>query len=163
MYCLNDRKSYVSQLCNKSDGPRQKTIERVATSIVKKQQNFFKKGPKHLKPMVLKDVANEIGMHESTVSRVTSNKYMHTPIGMFELKYFFNTGIGGKNGGVDVAGEVLKLKIKELVEAENPKKPLSDQKIADVLSREDVKVARRTVAKYREMLGILSSSKRKVK
>ena len=88
---------------------------------------------------------------------------MHTPIGMFELKYFFNTGIGSKNGGTDVAGEVLKLKIKDLIEAENAKKPLSDQKIADVLSREDVKVARRTVAKYREMLGILSSSKRKIK
>lgn len=147
----------------KSIQNRQKTIEKVATSIVRRQQNFFKKGPRHLKPMILKDIANEIGMHESTVSRVTSNKYMHTPIGMFELKYFFNTGIGGKNGGIDVAGEVLKLKIKELVENENPKKPLSDQKIADLLSREDVKVARRTVAKYRESLGILSSSKRKVK
>ncbi|OIQ18982.1 MAG: RNA polymerase sigma-54 factor [Bacteriovorax sp. MedPE-SWde] len=147
----------------KSIGNRQKTIERVAKSIVKKQQKFFKKGPKYLTPMILKDVANEIGMHESTVSRVTSNKYMHTPIGMFELKYFFNTGIGGKNGGVDVAGEVLKLKIKELIAAENEKKPLSDQKIADILSREDVKVARRTVAKYRELLGILSSAKRKIK
>ncbi len=147
----------------KSIQNRQRTIEKVAKSIVKKQQNFFKKGPKHLKPMILKDVANEIGMHESTVSRVTSGKYMHTPIGMFELKYFFSSGIGGKNGGVDVVGEVLKIKIKELVAAENPKKPLSDQKIADLLSREDVKVARRTVAKYRESLGILSSSKRKVK
>ncbi len=147
----------------KSIQNRQRTIEKVAKSIVKKQQNFFKKGPKHLKPMILKDVANEIGMHESTVSRVTSGKYMHTPIGMFELKYFFSSGIGGKNGGVDVVGEVLKIKIKELVEAENPKKPLSDQKIADLLSREEVKVARRTVAKYRESLGILSSSKRKVK
>ncbi len=147
----------------KSIQNRQRTIEKVAKSIVKKQQNFFKKGPKHLKPMILKDVANEIGMHESTVSRVTSGKYMHTPIGMFELKYFFSSGIGGKNGGVEVVGEVLKIKIKELVEAENPKKPLSDQKIADLLSREEVKVARRTVAKYRESLGILSSSKRKVK
>jgi len=113
--------------------------------------------------MVLKNIANEIGMHESTVSRVTTNKYMHTPIGLFELKYFFNTGIGGKDGGVDISSEVLKLKIKELVENENPKKPLSDQKIAELLSRDDVKVARRTVAKYREVLGILSSSKRKVK
>jgi RNA polymerase sigma-54 factor len=113
--------------------------------------------------MVLKDIANEIGVHESTVSRVTSNKYMHTPIGMFELKYFFNTGVGGKNGGADVASEVLKLKIKDLIANENPKKPLSDQKIVDLLGREDVVIARRTVAKYRDMLGILSSSKRKVK
>jgi RNA polymerase sigma-54 factor len=147
----------------KSIQNRQKTIEKVAKAVVRRQQMFFKKGPKELKPMVLKDIANEIGMHESTVSRVTSGKYMHTPNGMFELKYFFNSGIGGKNGGVDVAGEVLKLKIKELCDNENPKKPLSDQKIADILSREDVKVARRTVAKYREMLGILSSSKRKIK
>jgi RNA polymerase sigma-54 factor len=147
----------------KSIQNRQRTIDKVSKAIVRQQQEFFKKGPKFLKPMVLKDIANEIGMHESTVSRVTSNKYMHTPIGLFELKYFFNSGLGGKNGGVDIAGEVLKLKIKELVANENEKKPLSDQKIADLLSREDVKVARRTVAKYREILGILSSSKRKVK
>lgn len=147
----------------KSVQTRQKTIYRVAIEIVKQQQDFFKKGPKFLKPMILKDIANEIGMHESTVSRVTTNKYMHTPIGLFELKYFFNSGVGGKDGGIDVSGEVLKLKIKELIANENPKKPLSDQKIADLLSRDDVKVARRTVAKYREMLGILSSSKRKVK
>ncbi|AYF45414.1 MULTISPECIES: RNA polymerase factor sigma-54 [Halobacteriovorax] len=147
----------------KSINKRQRTIDQVAKSIVKKQQQFFKKGPKHLKPMVLKDVANELGVHESTVSRATSNKYMHTPIGMFELKYFFNAGIGGDKGGVDAVGEVVKLKIKELVDNENPKKPLSDQKIADLLSQEEMKVARRTVAKYRESLGILSSSKRKVK
>ena len=147
----------------KSVQTRQKTIYRVAIEIVKQQQDFFKLGPKYLKPMILKDIANEIGMHESTVSRVTTNKYMHTPIGLFELKYFFNSGVGGKDGGIDVSGEVLKLKIKELIANENPKKPLSDQKIADLLSRDDVMVARRTVAKYREMLGILSSSKRKVK
>jgi RNA polymerase sigma-54 factor len=147
----------------KSIQNRQRTIQKVSIAIVRQQQDFFKKGPKFLKPMVLKNIANEIGMHESTVSRVTNNKYMHTPIGLFELKYFFNTGIGGKAGGVDISSEVLKLKIKELLANENPKKPLSDQKIADLLSRDDVKVARRTVAKYREVLGILSSSKRKVK
>ncbi len=147
----------------KSIQNRQKTINKVAKAIVSQQQDFFKKGSKYLKPMILKDIANEIGMHESTVSRVTTNKYMHTPIGLFELKYFFNAGIGGKNGGIDVSGEVLKIKIKELIANEAPKKPLSDQKIADLLSRDDVKVARRTVAKYREMLGILSSSKRKKK
>lgn len=145
----------------KSIQTRQKTIYRVAESIVRRQQEFFKKGPKYLKPMILKNIAEEIGMHESTVSRVTTNKYMHTPIGLFELKYFFSTGLGGKNGGTDVASEVLKLKIKELVGNENPKKPLSDQKIADLLGQGDVKVARRTVAKYREALGILPSSKRK--
>jgi RNA polymerase sigma-54 factor len=147
----------------KSIQNRQRTIQKVSIAIVRQQQDFFKKGPKFLKPMVLKNIANEIGMHESTVSRVTNNKYMHTPIGLFELKYFFNTGIGGKGGGVDISSEVLKLKIKELLANENPKKPLSDQKIAELLSRDDVKVARRTVAKYREVLGILSSSKRKVK
>lgn len=145
----------------KSIQHRQKTIYRVAKSIVSKQQDFFKKGRKYLVPMILKDVANEIGVHESTVSRVTSNKFMHTPGGMYELKYFFNTGVGGKNGGLDVSSEVLKIKIAEMIKAENPKKPLSDQKIAELLSREDVKLARRTVAKYRENLAILPSSKRK--
>lgn len=147
----------------KSIQNRQRTIEKVSNAIVRKQQDFFKKGPRFLKPMVLKDVANEIGMHESTVSRVTTNKYMHTPIGLFELKYFFNTGIGGKNGGVDISSEALKIKMKSLIDNENPARPLSDQKIAELLSREGVEVARRTVAKYREMMGILSSAKRKVK
>ncbi len=147
----------------KSVQNRQRTIYKVSQAIVRQQQDFFKRGPKFLKPMILRDIAAEIGMHESTVSRVTTNKYMHTPIGLFELKYFFNSGLGGKDGGMDVSSEVLKLKIKELIANEPPKKPLSDQKIADLLSRDDVKVARRTVAKYREGLDILSSSKRKVK
>jgi RNA polymerase sigma-54 factor len=147
----------------KSIQNRQKTIEKVSKAIVSKQQDFFKKGPKYLKPMVLKDVANEIGMHESTVSRVTTNKYMHTPLGTFELKYFFNTGIGGKDGGVDIASEVLKLKIKAIFEGENTQKPFSDQKVVEILARENLTVARRTVTKYREMLGIDPSSKRKEK
>jgi RNA polymerase sigma-54 factor len=147
----------------KSIQNRQKTIEKVSKAIVAKQQEFFKKGPKYLKPMVLKDVANEIGMHESTVSRVTTNKYMHTPLGTFELKYFFNTGIGGKDGGVDIASEVLKLKIKAIFDGENPTKPLSDQKVVEILARENLTVARRTVTKYREMLGVAPSSKRKEK
>lgn len=145
----------------KSIENRQKTIEKVAIAILKYQPEFFKKGATHLKPMILKDIANEIGVHESTVSRVTNNKYVHTPLGTFELKYFFNAGIGGKNGGIDIAGESLKLKIKELIDNEDRKRPLSDQKIADILSKSDIKVARRTVAKYRESLSILSSSKRK--
>lgn len=145
----------------KSIENRQKTIYKVANSIVRTQQEFFKKGPAFLKPMILKDIAGEIGMHESTVSRVTTNKYMHTPIGTFELKYFFNAGIGGKNGGIDIAGESLKLKIKEMIGNEDPKRPLSDQKISELLSTKDIIVARRTVAKYREMMGIAPSSKRK--
>lgn len=145
----------------KSIENRQKTIYKVAESIVRTQQEFFKKGPAFLKPMILKDIANEIGMHESTVSRVTTNKYMHTPIGTFELKYFFNAGIGGKNGGIDIAGETLKLKIKEMISNEDPKRPLSDQKISELLSTKDIIVARRTVAKYREMMSIAPSSKRK--
>ncbi len=145
----------------KSIENRQKTIYKVANSIVRTQQEFFKKGPAFLKPMILKDIANEIGMHESTVSRVTTNKFMHTPIGTFELKYFFNAGIGGKNGGIDIAGESLKLKIKEMIGHEDSKRPLSDQKISELLSTKDIIVARRTVAKYREMMGIAPSSKRK--
>ncbi len=145
----------------KSIENRQKTIYKVANSIVRTQQEFFKKGPAFLRPMILKDIANEIGMHESTVSRVTTNKFMHTPIGTFELKYFFNAGIGGKNGGIDIAGESLKLKIKEMINHEDPKRPLSDQKISELLSTKDIVVARRTVAKYREMMGIAPSSKRK--
>ncbi len=145
----------------KSIENRQKTIYKVANSIVSTQQEFFKKGPAHLKPMILKDIANEIGMHESTVSRVTTNKFMHTPIGTFELKYFFNAGIGGKNGGIDIAGESLKLKIKEMIGNEDGRRPLSDQKISELLSTKDIIVARRTVAKYREMMGIAPSSKRK--
>ena len=147
----------------KSIQNRQQTIMKVSKAIVAQQQEFFHKGVEFLKPMVLKNIAEEIGMHESTVSRVTTNKYMHTPIGLFELKYFFNSGVGGKGGGVDISCEVLKLKIKALVENESVAKPLSDQKLAELLSRDGVKIARRTVAKYREMLGILSSSKRKVR
>jgi RNA polymerase sigma-54 factor len=147
----------------KSIENRQRTIKKVAQAIVKYQKEFFKKGPAFMKPMVLKDIANEIEMHESTVSRVTTNKYMHTPIGTFELKYFFSAGIGGDKGGVDIASEALKLKIKKLVDSEDPRKPLSDQKIVELLKKDDVQVARRTIAKYREMLHIPSSSKRRRK
>lgn len=146
----------------KSIENRQRTIEKVAKAIVKYQPDFFRKGPSALKPMILKDIAAEIGMHESTVSRVTTNKYMHTAIGIFELKYFFNAGIGGKNGGIDIAGESLKLKIKELIENEVPGRPLSDQRISKLLEIQDIVVARRTVAKYREMMNILPSARRKV-
>lgn len=144
----------------KSIHQRQRTIYKVTESIVKHQQDFFEKGPGHIKPMILRDIANDIGMHESTVSRVTTNKYVHTPRGIFELKYFFNSGIS-KTDGDSLASESVKLKIKNLVSDEDEKNPLSDQKIVELLKKDGIQIARRTVAKYRDMLKILPSSKRK--
>lgn len=144
----------------KSIHQRQRTIYKVAESIVKHQPEFFEKGPAFIKPMILRDIANDIEMHESTVSRVTTAKYMHTPQGIFELKYFFNSGIQ-KEGGGSLASESVKLKIKRLVQAEDPAKPLSDQKLVNLLKEDGIQIARRTVAKYREVLKILPSSKRK--
>jgi RNA polymerase sigma-54 factor len=140
---------------------RQKTIYKVTESIVKHQKDFFDKGVGYLKPMILKDVAADIGMHESTVSRVTTNKFVHTPVGIFELKYFFNSSISSADGGADVASEAVKEKIRQMVSKEDATKPLSDQRIVELLRAENIDIARRTVAKYRDMLGILSSSKRK--
>ncbi len=145
----------------KSIQQRQKTIYKVTESIIKHQQEFFEKGSAYIRPMILKDIANDIEMHESTVSRVTTNKYVHTPLGVFELKYFFNSGISRSDGGDSLASESVKLKIKGLVTKENPKKPLSDQKIVELLKKEGLQIARRTVAKYRDVLGILPSSQRK--
>ncbi len=139
---------------------RQRTIYKVTESIVKKQREFLDHGVQHLKPMVLRDVAEDIGMHECTVSRVTTSKYVHTPQGVFELKYFFNSGIINSDGE-GVSSESIKNKIKQLIDKENPKKPLSDQKLVAILKEDDVIVARRTVAKYRESLGLLSSSGRR--
>ncbi|MBI3556512.1 MAG: RNA polymerase factor sigma-54 [Deltaproteobacteria bacterium] len=140
---------------------RQKTIYKVTESIVKHQRDFFDKGVGYLKPMILKDVAADIGMHESTVSRVTTNKFVHTPVGIFELKYFFNSSISSADGGADVASEAVKEKIRQMVSKEDATRPLSDQRIVELLRAENIDIARRTVAKYRDMLGILSSSKRK--
>ncbi len=139
---------------------RQRTIIKVAESILKFQREFFDKGIAHLKPLILRDVAEDIGMHESTVSRVTTSKYVHTPQGIYELKFFFNSGISRTNGE-DLASQAVKSKIKELVGAEDSKRPHSDQKIVELLKKGGIDIARRTVAKYREQLGILSSSKRK--
>lgn len=144
----------------KSIHQRQRTIYKVTESIVKHQQDFFEKGPGFIKPMILRDIASDIGMHESTVSRVTTNKYVHTPRGIFELKYFFNSGIS-KTDGDSLASESVKLKIKTLVGGEDDKNPLSDQKIVELLKKDGIQIARRTVAKYRDMLRILPSSKRK--
>src|SRR3989338_2340722 len=139
---------------------RQRTIYKVTESIVKHQLDFLEKGLERLKPMVLRDVAQDIGMHESTVSRVTTNKYVHTPQGIFELKYFFNSSIG-RMGDVEVASESVKDKIKKMVTSEDVRHPHSDQKIVEMLQADGINIARRTVAKYREMLNILPSSKRK--
>lgn len=144
----------------KSIHQRQRTIYRVTESIVKHQRDFFDKGSGFIKPMVLRDIANDIGMHESTVSRVTTAKYVHTPQGIFELKYFFNSGINTSDGE-SLASESVKLKIKELISKEDPKNPLSDQQIVEVLKKEGIEIARRTVAKYRDVLKILPSSRRK--
>lgn len=140
---------------------RQKTIYKVTEAIVRRQRDFFDKGVQMLKPMILKDVANDIGMHESTISRVTTNKYVHTPVGIFELKYFFNSSIQSSDGSEALASEAVKEKLRQLVSKEDPRNPLSDQKIVELLAKENIDIARRTVAKYRDMLGILSSSKRK--
>lgn len=140
---------------------RQKTIYKVTEAIVRRQRDFFEKGVQHLKPMILKDVANDIGMHESTISRVTTNKFVHTPVGIFELKYFFNSSINATDGSDALASEAVKEKIRQMIAKEDQKNPLSDQKIVELLRSENIDIARRTVAKYRDMLGILSSGKRK--
>lgn len=139
---------------------RQRTILKVTRSILKFQNEFFEKGAQHLRPLILRDVAQDIEMHESTVSRVTTNKYVHTPQGIYELKYFFNAGISRSDGG-ELASESVKQKIKKLVATEDPRRPASDQKLVELLADDGIDIARRTVAKYREQLGILSSSKRK--
>ncbi|MGE3975660.1 MAG: RNA polymerase factor sigma-54 [Bdellovibrionales bacterium] len=139
---------------------RQRTIYKVTESIVRHQREFFDKGPAFIRPMILRDIASDIGMHESTISRVTTSKYVHTPRGIFELKYFFNSGIARTSGDA-LASESVKLKIKEMIAKEDPKSPLSDQKIVEILQKEGIEIARRTVAKYRDMLAILPSSKRK--
>jgi RNA polymerase sigma-54 factor len=143
----------------KSIQQRQQTIFRVTESIVKFQRAFFEHGVSHLKPLVLKDVADDIGMHESTVSRVTTEKYVHTPQGLFELKFFFTSGI--KTDAGDISSSSVKDQIKNIIAAESPANPISDQQIVDVLKAKNIDIARRTVAKYRETLGIPSSSQRK--
>jgi RNA polymerase sigma-54 factor len=144
----------------KSIQQRQRTIYRVAKSIVRFQKDFLDNGIEYLKPLVLRDVADDISMHESTISRVTTNKYMQTPQGLYELKYFFNSGLS-TSGGDFVASESVKNRIREIIEKEDPRKPLSDQKIAEMLMVETVNIARRTVTKYREILRLGSSSERK--
>jgi RNA polymerase sigma-54 factor len=145
----------------KSVDQRQKTIHKVATSIINFQREFLDQGIEYLRPLVLRDVANDIGMHESTVSRVVNNKYMHTPQGVFELKYFFHSGISSSYGE-SVSSVTIKQRIRKIIENEDPRKPLSDSKIVSILQKEGLMLARRTIAKYREELKIPTSNQRKV-
>lgn len=139
---------------------RQRTIYKVTKSIVKFQREFLDKGIQSLKPLVLRDVAEDIQMHESTISRVTHNKYVHTPQGIYELKYFFNAGITSTQGET-MASESVKSLVREIIAKEDPKKPYSDEKLVQILQRMHIHIARRTVSKYREMMKILSSNERR--
>ena len=156
---LNEKMQSASWLI-KSIQQRQKTIYLVMESILKFQREFFEKGIAYLRPLILKDIAEDIEMHESTISRVTTNKYAYTPQGLFELKYFFNSSIE-RTGGNSMASASVKDKIRILIENEDPENPLSDDKIALILQDSDLQIARRTVAKYRKVLNILPSNKRK--
>ena len=144
----------------KSLQSRNETLLKVARVIVDRQRGFFDHGPEAMRPLVLHDVAGEVGMHESTVSRVTTNKYMMTPRGIFELKYFFSSHVGTADGGTCSATAIRSL-IRKIVEAEPPDRPISDSKIADILLEQGINIARRTIAKYRESLNIPPSSQRK--
>ncbi|MDP2644754.1 MAG: RNA polymerase factor sigma-54 [Desulfobacterales bacterium] len=162
----NQTKEYIQEKLRsaawliRSIHQRQKTIYKVMESILKFQKEFFEKGVIYLKPMVLKDVAQDIGMHESTISRVTTNKYAFTPQGIFELKYFFNSSIN-RIHGESVSSASVQEKIRQLVENEDGKQPYSDCQIAEILKEDNIDIARRTIAKYREMMKLLPSNKRK--
>ena len=161
-----EEKDYIKERLDSADFlirsiyKRQKTIHKVMEAILRRQRRFFDEGSEHLLPMVLRDVADEIGVHESTVSRVTTNKYVQCPHGIFELKYFFSAGIQ-RTSGMDLAAEAVKEKLRRLVADEDTKKPYSDSKLVKLLAEQNIKIARRTVAKYREALGILPSTQRK--
>jgi RNA polymerase sigma-54 factor len=144
----------------KSIEERQRTIYKVAESIVRHQKEFLDNGVDRLRPLILKDVAEDIQMHESTVSRVVNNKYMHTPRGLFEMKYFFHSGISSAYGD-DISSRSVKEKIRKIIGEEDEKRPLSDSEIARMLKQEGLQIARRTVAKYREELRIPSSNSRR--
>jgi RNA polymerase sigma-54 factor len=144
----------------KSIQQRQRTIYKVAESIVRYQKEFFDRGISYLKPLVLRDIAYDVEMHESTISRVVTNKYMYTPRGIFELKYFFSSSIQKKSGET-IASKSVKEEIRKVINAEDPRNPYSDHEIVSILEGKGIKIARRTVAKYREMMNILPSSRRK--
>ena len=155
-----DSRSYIAERVKsaewfiKSLYQRQRTIYKVMESILKFQRDFFERGPKYLKPLILRDVAEDIEMHESTISRVTSNKYAHTPQGIYELKYFFSTAIP-RDGEEALAAESIKTRIRQMIQEEDKTKPLSDSAISEMLAERNIQIARRTVAKYREQMQIL--------
>jgi RNA polymerase sigma-54 factor len=164
---FSDTKEYIRDKLKsaswliKSIHQRQRTIYKVAESILKFQRDFFEYGPSNLKPMVLRDVAEDIQMHESTVSRVMNNKYMYTPFGIFVLKYFLNSTIQSVDGIDKIGSLSVKEMLKKIIREEDKSKPFSDQEIVNILGRSNINIARRTVAKYREMLKIFPSSQRK--
>jgi RNA polymerase sigma-54 factor len=145
----------------KSIHQRQRTIYKVVESIMKLQREFLETGPKNLVPLTLRDVAEDISMHESTVSRVTNNKYVYTPHGIFELKFFFNSGLNRDGGEENIASKSVKEEILEIIKSEGEEKPLSDQDLVRILRNQGIRIARRTVTKYRQAMGVLPSSKRK--
>lgn len=155
-----DEKKRHAEWIIKTIEQRRRTMIKVMEAIVEEQKEFFEKGAIALKPLTLQQVASVIGMHESTVSRVTRQKYVQTPRGVFPLKFFFSAGLDSDSGG-EVAAKAVKIMIREIVDGENPAKPLSDKKIVDILQERGLKIARRTVAKYREQMGILSARMRK--
>ena len=140
---------------------RNSTVVQVAQAIIQKQQAFFQYGDEAMKPMVLKDLADQLGLHESTISRVTTRKYMHTPRGVYEFKHFFSSHVSTDMGG-ECSATAIRAMIKKLISNEDPSKPLSDNKLTNLLKQQGINVARRTVAKYREALAISSSHERKV-
>jgi RNA polymerase sigma-54 factor len=144
----------------KSIQQRQKTIYRVSESIVRFQKEYFDRGIGSLRPLILRDIADDVEMHESTISRVVTNKYMHTPRGLFELKYFFGSGIQ-KAGSDNVSSKSVQDDIRKIISGEDPHKPFSDQEIVKRLGASGITIARRTIAKYRDMMGVLPSSRRK--
>jgi RNA polymerase sigma-54 factor len=152
---LQEAKWFIKSLESRND-----TLLKVSNCIVQRQQGFFEYGPEAMRPMVLNDIAEAVDMHESTISRVTTQKYMHTPRGIFELKYFFSSHVSTENGG-ECSSTAIRALIKKLVQAETPSKPLSDSKMAELLADQGINVARRTIAKYRESLSIPPSNQRK--
>jgi RNA polymerase sigma-54 factor len=162
----SEEKKYVRDKLNSASWliraieQRKSTMMKVMHAIIENQPDFFSKGPLHLKPLILQDIADKINMHISTVSRVINGKYVQTPNGLFELKYFFTSGVS-QDDGTDISSITIKNEIKSLIDSEDPKKPLSDQKVADILKSKGFDVARRTVAKYRDQMEILPTRLRK--
>jgi RNA polymerase sigma-54 factor len=158
--------SYLSDRINsavwliKSINQRKQTIYNVVSEVVKYQQDFFEKGPKYMKPMTLRVIADKLGVHESTVSRSINGKYMQCPLGVYEIRYFFSSGVQGDSGD-DISSSSVKEFIKELVDGEDPAKPLSDQEMVGLLKEKGINISRRTIAKYRDEIGIPSSSRRR--